>query len=108
VRVHGLESDEQDFLPLQFLLDEGVSVPEGVGADFCSFLGCFGIHTCLGAVAFGTSFLGCHAAFSSFCGMWMSSSRFFFLFFFGAIFFFCSDFFLDFYVTLERLSMICG
>jgi hypothetical protein len=60
-----------------------------------SFLAYFGIHTCLEAVALGVPFLGCHAAFSSFCGMWMPFSRFSFLFSFGATFFFCFSFFLD-------------
>jgi hypothetical protein len=54
VRVHGLKSNEQDFLPLHFLLDEGISVPKGVGADDCTFFGC---HTCL--IFLCGCFLGC-------------------------------------------------
>jgi hypothetical protein len=68
--AHLLKSAEQDSSPFQFLLNEGVSIPGEVETNgFASF----GIHThFLGAVAFGASFLGCHAAFSSFGGVWMS------------------------------------
>jgi hypothetical protein len=37
-RVHGLESYEQDYLPLHCLLDEGFSVPGGVGTGVSFFL----------------------------------------------------------------------
>jgi hypothetical protein len=58
-RVHGLESYEQDCLPHHCLLDEGFSVPGGVGMGVSFFLGSFGTH------------VGYFAFLCFFCGLWV-------------------------------------